>query len=61
MSRCKVEARALEQSPPDRDGVERREIPVIGILGTKRLSLQDDLMSLAVVQNSSDQPKYKQV
>lgn len=29
MSRCKVEARALEQSPPDRDGVEHREISVL--------------------------------
>lgn len=55
MSRCKVEARA------DRDGVEHIEISVIGILGTKRLSLDDDLMSLAVVQNSSNQPQYKQV
>ena len=34
---------------------------MIGFLGVKRSSLHDDLMSLAVAQNSSDQHKYKQV
>lgn len=54
MSTHKVDPGLTRCSLQGMDVVELMEICVIGIPGVKRSRLRDDLMSLVIVQKSSD-------